>query len=62
MGIENINEEVNASLFDELHALRERVEELERQLATIASSVQGHAEALKIILTAAKMMQKEKNA
>lgn len=45
-----MDDEVTDSLFDELRSLRERVEELERQLAALTSSVQRHTEALKILL------------
>lgn len=50
-----MDKEIETSLFDEVRTLRERVEELERQLATVMTTVQTHANALTLILTAAKV-------
>jgi hypothetical protein len=50
-----MDKEIESSVFDELHALKTRTEELERQMATLMTIVQGHANALRIILTAAKV-------
>jgi hypothetical protein len=50
-----MDREFELTLFNEITALRGRVEELERQLAAVMTTAQTHANALKLILTAAKV-------
>jgi len=50
-----MDEKTENSIFDEMHVQKERIEELERQVATLMGSVQGIQQALKLILAAAKV-------
>lgn len=47
--------EIEKSVFNELSSLKQRVEESERTLATLMEVVRKNSEAIKLILTAAKI-------